>query len=238
VGKISANQEDIGGLSDATQQIAGLLEELTTTVESAEHLTRIGQPEKALRIVEKQRESLFDTVDSISRTVSARGLPFQALRRRTPFLAAAALLAISGVAISVGALTPPAAPHAAQVHLRQAEQIEDPATRLNAIYNAYQEAVKTNPAAVAPGTEMNRDVKDALTKTTTDTQNDPQNQDVLTQAQTWIVAISNGEPLTPPSPAPSPTPTPTPSTPPAPSATPPPPPTGVSTDSIPKVPLL
>jgi len=207
---ISAKPEDTGGLSKATRKIEGLLEELTSTVESAEHLTRIGEPERALRLVEEQRESLYNTVDEISRSVSTRRPPFEKLRRRTPVLVAAALLAVSGLAISVGALTATNAPQRAQARLRQAERIADPATRLNAIYAAYRDVVQVSPAAVAPGTDLNRSVTKTLTKTKTDMQGNPSQAQLVNQAKTLIDAVSRGQtPPPPPAPSPSPPPAPT-----------------------------
>ena len=208
---ISAKPEHTGGLSKATRQIAGLLKELTSTVESAEHLTRIGEPERALQLVEEQRESLYNTVDSISRDVGTRRSRFEKLRTRTPILVAAALLTVSGLAISVAALTSPEAPQQAQTQLRQAERIADPATRLTAIAAAYGEVVRTNPAAIAPGTELNRDVTKALTKTKTDAQGDPTQTALVNQATALIDAVSHGQtPSPPPTPAPTPPTTPSP----------------------------
>ena len=217
---ISAKPEYSGGLSKATHQIERLLKELTSTVESAEHLTRIGEPERALKLVEEQRESLYSTVDSISRNVSTRRSPFEKLRRRTPILVAAALLTVSGLAISVGALTSTGAPQAAQARLRQAERIVDPAMRLNAIYAAYRDVVRTNPTAVAPGTDLNRDVTKALTKTKTDAQKDPSQTALVNQATALIDAVSHGQ---------------TPPPPPAPAPTPPPPPGGSTPSGVPPI---
>jgi hypothetical protein len=216
---ISAKPEYTGGLSKATRQIAGLLRELTSTVESAEHLTRIGEPERALRIVEEQRESLYDTVDSISRNVGARKTRFEKLRTRTPILVAAALLSVSGLAISVAALTSPGTTQRAQARLRQAERIVDPATRLKAIDAAYREVVRTNPAAVAPGTALNRDVSKTLAKTKTDAQKDPSQTQLVKQATALIDAVSQGQ-TPPPPPAP----------------TPPPPPGGTGAGDLPPLP--
>jgi hypothetical protein len=208
---ISARPEQTGGLSKATRQIAGLLKELTSTVESAEQLTRMGEPERALRLVDEQRESLYNTVESISRNVSAKRSRFEKLRTRTPILVAAALMTVSGLAISVAALTSLGAPQQAQTRLRQAERIADPATRLTAIDAAYREVVRTNPAAVAPGTALNRDVTKALTKTKTDAQGDPTQTALVNQATALINAVSQGQtPSPPPTPAPTPPPTPAP----------------------------
>jgi hypothetical protein len=93
------------------------------------------------------------------------------------------------------------------VRLRQAERIADPATRLTAIDAAYREVVLTNPAAVAPGTDLNRDVTKTLTKTKTDAQGDPTQTELVTQATTLIDAVSNGQ-TPPPPPAPTPPPPP------------------------------
>jgi hypothetical protein len=180
---------------------------LTSTVESAEQLTRMGEPERALRLVDEQRESLYNTVDSISRNVSARRSHFEKLRTRTPILVAAALMTVSGLAISVAALTSPGAPQQAQTRLRQAERIADPATRLTAIDAAYREVVRTNPAAIAPGTDLNRDVTKTLTKTKTDAQKDPTQTQLVNQATTLIDAVSHGQ-TPPPPPAPTPPPPP------------------------------
>ncbi|HEV2686027.1 MAG TPA: hypothetical protein VGW79_05270, partial [Actinomycetota bacterium] len=127
---ISAKPEHTGELSQATQKIHGLLEELTSTVESAERLTRIGEPERALRMVEEQRKSLYNTVDTISRAVSVKHSRFEKLRTRTPVLVAAALLAVSALAISVGAITAMHSETPAEARLQQAERIADPATRM------------------------------------------------------------------------------------------------------------
>ena len=206
---INAEPEYTGGLSRATDQIHGLLEELTETVESAERLTRSGQPEHALRIVEEQRESLYNTVDSISRQVGTRRSRFEKLRTRTPALVAAALATVSALAISVGAITSPRAPSPAQQTLRRAESIADPATRMTAIYNAYRAVAQATPAAVAPGTSMNREVTKALTKTKTDMQSDPTKSALVDQAKTLIDAVSHGQTPPPaPSGAPSPPPAP------------------------------
>jgi len=94
---ISAKPEYTGGLSRATEQIHGLLDELTETVESAERLTRGGEPERALRLVEEQRESLYKTVDSISHEVGVKPSRFEKLRTRAPILVAAALFAVSEI---------------------------------------------------------------------------------------------------------------------------------------------
>ena len=208
---ISAKPDHTGELSQATQKIHGLLEELTSTVESAERLTRAGEPERALRMVEEQRESLYNTVDTISRAVSIRRSRFEKLRRRTPVLVAAALTAVSALAISVGALTSTGSPTPAQTRLRQAERIADPAARMTAIYATYRDVAQDNPAAVAPGTALNHDVTKALTKTKTDMQSDPSKAQLVDQAKALIDAVSHGQ--TPPPP----------STPPAPSQAPPPP---------------
>lgn len=221
---ISAKPENTGELSQATEKIHGLLEELTSTVESAERLTRIGEPERALRLVEEQRESLYDTVDTISRTVSVRRSRFEKLRTRTPILVAAALFAVSALAISVGAIT---AIHSQtpEARLHQAERITDPAARMTAIYATYRDVARANPAAVAPGTALNKDVTKALTKTKTDMQGDPSNQQLVDQAGALIDAVSHGQ--TPPPPATPPVPQGTP--------TPPPPPGGAAPNSLPPI---
>ena len=198
---ISAKPEHKGGLSRATDQIHGLLEELTDTVESAERLTRRGQPERALNIVEEARESLYNTVDSISREVATKPRSrFEKLRNRTPILVAAALLTVSGMAIAVGAITSPHEPTPAQ--LRRAESIADPATRMTAIYNAYRAVARANPSAVAPGTAINREVTKALKKTKTDMQSDPTKTALVDQAGALIDAVSHGQ-VPPPPPAPT-----------------------------------
>ena len=202
--KISANPEHTGELSRATQKIHGLLEELTATVESAERLTRIGEPERALRLVDAQRESLYDTVDTISRTVGTGSSRFEKLRTRTPILVAVALFVVSGLAISVAALTAMQAPTPAS-RLRQAERIADPAARMSAIYATYRDVARTDPAAVAPGTALNHDVTTALTKTKTDMQTDPTKAQLVQQARTLIAAVTSGQ-TPPPPPAPSGTP--------------------------------
>jgi hypothetical protein len=193
---------------------------LTSTVESAEELTRMGEPERALRLVEEQRESLYNTVDSISRNVGARRSRFEKLRTRTPILVAAALLAVSGLAISVAAITSPGAPEQAQARLREAEHIADPASRFTAIDAVYRDVVRTNPAAVAPGTALNRDMTKALTKTKTDAQKNPSQTELVNQATTLIDAVSHGQ-TPPPPPAP----------------TPPPPPGGSTSDGLPPLPI-
>jgi len=222
---ISAKPEYTGELSQATQKIHGLLEELTSTVESAERLTRIGEPERALRMVEAQRESLYNTVDSISRVVSIKRSRFDKLRTRTPILVAAALLVVSALAISVGAITLLDKQSPAQARLQRAERIADPAARLTAIYAAYRDVARTDPAAVAPGTALNHDVTKALTKTKTDMQGDPTKTQLVQQARDLIDAVSRGQ--TPPPPG----------TPPTPQGTPTPPPTpgGATPDGIPPV---
>ncbi|MGZ4190709.1 MAG: hypothetical protein ACXVQ5_12830, partial [Actinomycetota bacterium] len=80
----------------------------------------------------------------------------------------------------------------------------------------------SNPGAVAPGTELNTDIQRALTKTSSDAQGDPQQQQVLDQTAKWLQDISTGTGLTPPSPAPSASPPPSPSPVPSPSTPPPP----------------
>lgn len=209
---ISAKPEFTGELSQATEKIHGLLEELTSTVESAEHLARIGEAERALRIVEEQRESLYTTVDTISRAVSVRRSRFEKLRTRTPILVAAALAGVSALAISVGALTAMNSPSPAQTRLAQAERITDPAARMNAIYATYRDAARSDPKSVAPGTALNKDVTKALTKTKTDMQSDPTKTQFVDQARTLIDAVSHGQ-TPPPPPAPSPPPPPGGSTP-------------------------
>ena len=223
--KISAKPEHTGELSQAPQKIHGLLEELTSTVESAERLTRSGDAERALRLVEEQRESLYNTVDTISRAVSVKRSRFEKLRTRTPVLVAAALLVVSALAISVGAITLMDKQSPAQARLQRAERIADPATRLTAIYAAYRDVARTDPAAVAPGTALNHDVTKALTKTKTDMQGDPTKTELVQQARDLIDAVSRGQ--TPPAPG----------TPPAPTGTPTPPPTpgGSSTNGLPPI---
>jgi hypothetical protein len=206
--RINAKPEYTGELSKATQQIHGLLEELTSTVESAERLTRIGEPERALRLVEEQRESLFNTVDTISRAVSVRRSSLDKLRTRTPLLVAVALGVVSVLAGAVAALTISATPPA-QARLRQAERIADPATRMNAIYATYRDVAKSDPKSVAPGTALNHDVTTALTKTKADMQSDPTKAKLVDQAKTLIDAVSRGQtPPPPPTPTPPPTPAP------------------------------
>jgi hypothetical protein len=180
----------------------------------------MGEPERALRLVDEQRESLYNTVESISRNVGARRSRFEKLRTRTPILVAAALMTVSGLAISVAALTSPGAPQQAQARLRQAERIADPATRLTAIDAAYREVVRTNPAAIAPGTALNREVTKTLTKTKTHAQGDPTQTELVNQATTLIDAVSNGQ-TPPPPPAP----------------TPPPPPGGQGPGGLPPIPV-
>ena len=150
---------------------------------------------------------------------------FEKLRTRTPILVAAALFAVSAFAISVGAIT---AIHSQtpEARLHQAERIADPATRMSAIYATYRDVARANPAAVAPGTALNKDVTKALTKTKTDMQGDPSNQQLVDQAGALIDAVSRGQ--TPPPPATPPVPQGTP--------TPPPPPGGTTPGSVP--PLL
>ena len=204
--QISAKPEHTGELSQATEKIHGLLEELTSTVESAERLTRNGEPERALRMVEGQRESLYDAVDTIARTVSVKRARFEKLRTRTPILVAAALFAVSALAISVGAITAIHSQTPAEARLRRAEQISDPGARLTAIYATYRDTVRSNPAAVAPGTALNKDMTKALTKTKTDMQGDPSKEQLVEQAKVLIDAVSKGEappaPQTPPPPTP------------------------------------
>jgi hypothetical protein len=202
---ISAKPEYTGGLSKATEKIHGLLEELTETVESAEQLTRSGEPERALRLVEEQRESLMNTVESISHDVSAKRSRFEKLRTRTPILVAAALFAVSILAISVGAIT---APHStATDRLHRAERISDPATRMTAIYNAYRDVARVEPARIAPGTALNREVTIALKKTKKDMQSDPTNTQLVDQVGSLIDAVASGQ-TPPPPPAPTPPPAP------------------------------
>jgi len=212
--KISAKPEHTGGLSQATQRIHGLLEELTTTVESAEHFARIGEPERAIRLVDEQRESLYSTVDTISRHVSKRRSRFEKLRTRTPALVAAAMFAVSALAISVAALTSIDSPNPAQARLRRAENIVDPATRLKAIYATYSDVARTDPAEIAPGTPLNHDVTKALPKTKTYAQKEPTQSAIVQQAKQLIDAVSQGK--TPPPPTPPAPPTSPPSPPPAP----------------------
>jgi hypothetical protein len=207
---ISAEKDHDGGLSKAQQHLAALLEELTATVESAEHLTRIGEPEEALRIVEQQRESLFDTVETISHQVGTKPPSrLSSLRRRVPLIAAAVAIAVSGIAISVGAMTSAHDLQAARIHLAQAEQIPNPVARLRAIYVVYNKTAIEHPEAVAAGTAINQDVKIAVTKTKNEMQDDPQNQSLVDQATVWINDVAAGQPMTPPAPSPSPAPTPT-----------------------------
>ena len=219
---ISAKPEHTGGLSRATRQIHGLLEELTETVESAERLARDGEAERAIRLVEEQRESLYNTVDSISRDVSTKPSRLEKLRTRAPILVAAALFAVSVLAISVGAITAPRTTPA-QDRLRRAEGITDPATRMTAIYNAYRDVATTTPAMVAPGTPLNHEVTKALTKTKKDMQGDPGKTALVDQARALIDAVSSGQAPPPPPPPPAPTPSA-----PAPSA--PAPPSGTGSD--------
>jgi hypothetical protein len=190
------------------------LEELTETVESADHLTRIGEPEEALRVVERQRARLFGTVETISRAISAPGKDGHPIRRNLVLLAAAITLALSGIGISLASLTTKTDDPA--THLRRAAGISDPVQRLNALYDVYQSTARENPAAIAVGTKMNKQLKAAIAKNADDLQADPREHHLVDKAHEWVNDLTTGAPLTPPatpSTPTSPSPAPSPSTP-------------------------
>src|SRR5438552_3734895 len=129
---MSAQQIRPASLSRAQDRIQGLLDELNATVEAAEKLTRSGQAEEALAMVERQRVSLFHTVDEISLDVGVqekRGV----LRRYAPVLIAAAMLSLSGIAASVAVIHSSDGLGHAKTQLAAAQQIQDPIIRLQEI---------------------------------------------------------------------------------------------------------
>jgi hypothetical protein len=149
------------------------------------------------------------------------------MRRNLVLLAAAVGLALSGIGISVAALSTHT--EDPSTHLHRVAGISDPVARLNALYDVYQSTARANPRAVAVGTRMNTELKQAIAKTSEELKDDPEKQTLVDEAQTWVDDLTSGDPLTPPSPAPSPPSSPSPA--PSPSAPPPPSGAGVPTPS-------
>lgn len=101
---MSTQQADVGGLSKAHLRIVRLLDDLDSTVESVEELSRSGQHEEALRLVEQQRAALFQMVESISRDVATQPpvTLWSRVRKHGMALVAASLLLLSSLAVSAG----------------------------------------------------------------------------------------------------------------------------------------
>lgn len=196
---MSAEQAHPPGLSRARNRILALRGELDWTLDSAERLTRIGQPRLALKIVEEQQRALTDFVEAISADVRAiRPRRLAWMRKRAAALAAAATLVLVALAASIvvaGSGRSGAGDVAAR--LRRAEQIGDPAARLRSLVAIYQ-AAKRTPG----GSALNGRLAEAAERTRDDLANSRPRDPALVRAADELVSDTR-EDAQPPSSPPS-----------------------------------
>lgn len=194
---MSAKEQQPGSLTRAHGRISNLMEELNATVEHVDQLTRAGHDAEALIILDEQRDSLYRLVDQISRDVAANApRRMDTLRRHLTAGLAAAFVAVSTLAVSVGALTRAPDPVAdATRQLRLSEDL-DPETRLQVIIKVY-ERTRTLPAAEAR--KVDQGLVKAADKLRED-QDDDGDEDVAKQAGQIAEDLKNGKTPTPPPP--------------------------------------
>jgi hypothetical protein len=195
---MSANEEQ-GSLGQARDRIAGLMDELESTLELVKRLSDTGDDEAALRLIDRQRSELYEVVNSLSHDVGAGSRSWVAgVRRNLTVVAAAVLAAVSTVAVMVGAWTngPTDPVREARTQIIRTERIADPAERLTKIITIYRVVTEQAPDR---SNEVIAETLDALQRTQDELEDDDQ-QDLADQADQAARDIQEGRPPTPPNP--------------------------------------
>lgn len=135
-----------GGLGQAQEEISSLVMSLDRTLDLVNRLSLAGEEEAAAKLIDGQRAELYRVVNSISRTVavSERETWLDTMRRHASAMAAAALLVISTVAVSVHAVTRDTPVERAEKGLQSAAAIADPVERLKVLVKVI-EVTRTLP---------------------------------------------------------------------------------------------
>lgn len=149
-----------GGLAGAHERITGLLDELNQTVDLVERLTRIGDHQGAIRLVEEQRAALYEAIDEVSHDVGRERRWWETTRRHATALVAALALILSSVAVAVGIRegSQPTLIEQANARIAQAQQALDPALRLQ-IVERVVEIMRELPADTAEKTQIADDLE-------------------------------------------------------------------------------
>jgi len=138
-----------GGLADAHDRIAGLLDDLNETVDLVQRLTRVGNHEGAIRLVDEQRSALFAAIEEVSQDVARPQRWWESARRNATALVAAFALILSSVAVAAGLrdATEPTLIEKANASIAEASEISDPAMRLQIIERVVQITRELPPSA-------------------------------------------------------------------------------------------
>jgi len=186
-------QPQPGGLSQAQNRIAGILRELSETVESVEELTH-RDPASALRLVEDQRAKLYAFVDGIAADVAAPTPAWQRIRRSASALAVAATLLVSSIALAaVVAVSRDRAPDATgldavRARMTAARATPDLAERLAHLAEAARLA-----AALPPQVSEDADIADDLATMLDHTRDEiERNDDTLIERATEVATKDPG----------------------------------------------
>lgn len=151
-----------GGLASAHERIAVLLDELNETVELVDRLTRMGESESALRLVDEQRAALFAAMDQVSHAVAKPPRWREVVRRQATGVVAAAALLFASLAVAVSVLSDrPTLYEQAHARLSEAQQVRDPTVRLQIIERVV-EITRAMPAGSREKEIISADVLPAL----------------------------------------------------------------------------
>jgi len=190
-------QEPRGSLAEAHDRIRGLMDDLESTLELVKRLSEAGEDNAALRLIDTQRSELYTVIDSLSGKVAARERTFaETVRRNIVAVAAAAMLVVSSIGLSVAMNRESPVTEAAR-KLNQAQRIHDPVIRTRTILEVY-EIVRQLPP------EQTSDVDGAVLKELEDLADDippaPENETLISDANRAVEDIQNGRQPTPPQP--------------------------------------
>ena len=188
---------DPGSLAGAHERIAGLLDELNQTVDLVERLTRLGEHEAALRLVDEQRAALYSAIDEVSHGVGRPARWRGTLRRHATAGVAAAALLLSSLAVSVGLLNDgPSLIEQARAKLTEAQGVSDPVTRLRIIERVV-EITRALPADSQEKADLAKDVLpalDDLKKDAEDGGDDGSQEDVVARADELAREVKKAAP--------------------------------------------
>lgn len=186
-----------GGLAQAHEQIAGLMDELDQTLELVAKLSERGEDEAAIRLIDGQRAELYRVVNSISLEVAADGPAtwMSTMRRHATALAAAALLVLSTVAVSVHAITRQTPVERAEHGLRSATTVADPVERIRLLIELV-EVTRTLPPAESDS--VTRDIIPALDDAVRDAEEEGADDAIVRKAEKVAEDLREGRPPPPP----------------------------------------
>lgn len=184
-----------GSLAGAHERIAGLLDELNQTVDLVERLTRLGEHEAALKLVEEQRNALYTAIEEVSHGVGRPARWRESLRRHATAGIAAAALLLSSLAVTVGVMRDgPSLVEQARAQLVEAETVADPVTRLRIIERVV-EITRALPAGSREKADLAADVLPALDKVKDDAGKN-EDGDVVVRADELTREIQEAAPPT------------------------------------------